>query len=219
MKPKIQTTAPDFRKNAKKCPPAPPGCGHPAHGRPDGRGRPGLTRNAKFIRRGGIYPARGCSRRRRVRRDEGIPPYGCPDGRGHLVWLGVRHGLQGRGTPLPRTFASPQGPRDDASIVPYIGLWCHRDRGFRLAAPAVGRRGGLPIRPLALRHAPLPIITPKTPNRAGRAPSRRGKRLSILLSWRFVPPLLPRPGPAGRQASLRRPAARPSARRARPRCA
>ena len=27
-------------------------------------------------RRGGIYPSRGCLRRRRVRRDEGIPPYG-----------------------------------------------------------------------------------------------------------------------------------------------
>ena len=27
-------------------------------------------------RRGGIYPSRGRSRRRRVRRDEGIPPYG-----------------------------------------------------------------------------------------------------------------------------------------------
>ena len=52
-----------------------------------------LARNIKFIRRGGIYPARGCSRRRRVRRDEGIPPYGCPDGRGHPVWLGVCHGL------------------------------------------------------------------------------------------------------------------------------
>ena len=38
--------------------------------------------NIKFIRRGGIYPARGRLRRRRVRRDEGIPPYGRPDGYG-----------------------------------------------------------------------------------------------------------------------------------------
>ena len=29
-----------------------------------------------LVRRGGIYPSRGRSRRRRVRRDEGIPPYG-----------------------------------------------------------------------------------------------------------------------------------------------
>ncbi len=29
-----------------------------------------------LVRRGGIYPSRGCSRRRGVRRDEGIPPYG-----------------------------------------------------------------------------------------------------------------------------------------------
>ena len=70
-----------------------------------------LARNIKFIRRGGIDPARGCSRRRRVRRDEGIPPYGCPDGRGRPVWLCVCHGLQGRGMPLPQPPVPPQtGP-------------------------------------------------------------------------------------------------------------
>ena len=35
-----------------------------------------LAADLAVVRRGGIYPSRGCSRRRRVRRDEGIPPYG-----------------------------------------------------------------------------------------------------------------------------------------------
>ena len=35
-----------------------------------------LAAGPPLVRRGGIYPSRGCSRRRGVRRDEGIPPYG-----------------------------------------------------------------------------------------------------------------------------------------------
>ena len=35
-----------------------------------------LVAGPPLVRRGGIYPSRGCSRRRGVRRDEGIPPYG-----------------------------------------------------------------------------------------------------------------------------------------------
>ena len=38
-------------------------------------------RNIKFIRRGGIHPARGRLRRRGVRRGEGTPPYERPGGR------------------------------------------------------------------------------------------------------------------------------------------
>ena len=54
--------------------------GIPPYVRPVGSGRSGLARNTKFIRRGGIYPARGTLRRREVRRDEGIPPYVRLDG-------------------------------------------------------------------------------------------------------------------------------------------
>ena len=46
-------------------------------------------RGPSVDRRGGIYPARGRLCRRGVRRDEGIPPYGRPGGRG-------RPGLAGR---------------------------------------------------------------------------------------------------------------------------
>ena len=35
-----------------------------------------LAADPPLVRRGGIYPSRGRSRQRRVRRDEGIPPYG-----------------------------------------------------------------------------------------------------------------------------------------------
>ena len=112
------------------------GMGHPAL-RPPGWPPPfGLAQNIKFIRRGGIHPARGtprrhrgpgrckhrplhgfaimqgpwfpgwsCAlppvvgadsisargnpRRRKVRRDEGIPPYVRPDGRRPPVWPNV----------------------------------------------------------------------------------------------------------------------------------
>ena len=37
---------------------------------------PPVGRGPAVGRRGGIYPSRGCLRRRGVRRDEGIPPYG-----------------------------------------------------------------------------------------------------------------------------------------------
>ena len=39
-----------------------------------------------MVCRGGIYPSRGGLRRRKVRRDEGIPPYGRPGGRGRTGW-------------------------------------------------------------------------------------------------------------------------------------
>ena len=57
------------------------GCGSP------------VGRGPAVVRRGGIYPSRGRSRRRGVRRDEGIPPYGRPGACALPVWPGVRHGL------------------------------------------------------------------------------------------------------------------------------
>ena len=39
-----------------------------------------------MVCRGGIYPSRRRLRRRRVRRDEGIPPYGRPGGCGRTGW-------------------------------------------------------------------------------------------------------------------------------------
>ena len=62
-----------------------------------------LAQSAKFIRRGGIYPARRrvseANRRAAAALRPEIPPAGL---------------------------AAAQGPRDDASIVPYRGLW-HRE--------------------------------------------------------------------------------------------
>ena len=53
----------------------------------------------------------------------------------------------------PRGLAARHGPRDDASIVPYRGLWCGKAVISRLAAvPAAGRRGGFHIRPGCLRQ-------------------------------------------------------------------
>ena len=56
-------------------------------------------------RRGGIYPARRCLRRRGVRRDEGIPPYVRPGGRGRPGWPVLSGGHVGEG------HAPPEPPR------------------------------------------------------------------------------------------------------------
>ena len=47
----------------------------------------------KFIRRGGIYPARERLHHRGVRRGEGTPPYGRPGGCGRPVWPVVSESL------------------------------------------------------------------------------------------------------------------------------
>ena len=47
------------------------------------------------------------SRRRRARRDEGIPPYGRPDGDGNPFGRNVYHGSQGRATVLPQILRRP----------------------------------------------------------------------------------------------------------------
>ena len=62
-------------------------------------------------------------RRRGVRRDEGIPPYGRPEVGGRPCLARNAKFIRRGGFHIrPRTFAPPQGPRDDASIVPYRGL-------------------------------------------------------------------------------------------------
>ena len=60
--------------------------------------------------RGGIYPARGCLRRRGVRRDEGIPPYGRPVGCGCPVSRVMFGRFVGEG------HAPPAGPCRTANI-------------------------------------------------------------------------------------------------------
>ena len=106
--------------------------------------------------------ARGTLRRRGVRRDEGIPPYGRPGGGGHSGWpktqklfvgagftapagafrrpTAVQRRLLGRRS-RPQASAPPQGSRDDASIVPYRGCGSVRlafSRPTTHPAPVVG---------------------------------------------------------------------------------
>ena len=101
------------------------------------------------LRRAGVHARRtlaiskiGTSRRRRVRRDEGIPPYVSPDSRGRPGWPKTQNLFVGSGFTAPagafrrptaaqrrllgrrsrpQAFAPPRGSRDDASIVPYRG--------------------------------------------------------------------------------------------------
>ena len=66
--------------------------------------------------------ARGCLRRRGVRRDEGIPPYDRPGGCSRSGLAGRFGRFVGAGFIPPGDLPVQQGPRDDASIVPYRGL-------------------------------------------------------------------------------------------------
>ena len=63
-------------------------------------------------------------RRRGVRRDEGIPPYGRPEGGGRPCETQIL--FVGAGFIPPGVFAVPRGVRDDASIVPYMGFRCDK---------------------------------------------------------------------------------------------
>ena len=102
------------------------------------------------LRRAGVHARRtlaiskiGASRRRGVRRDEGIPPYVSPDSRGRPGWPKTQNLFVGAGFTAPagafrrptaaqrrllgrrsrpRDLAATRGSRDDASIVPYRGL-------------------------------------------------------------------------------------------------
>ena len=99
-------------------------------------------------RRGGIYPSRGRSRRRRVRRDEGIPPYGRFIGSAYAGKaacfrreerhvgadsISARGVCGGAGLPGTMRASSPTG-----------GCYIAEVAVSRLAAGlAVGRRGGI----------------------------------------------------------------------------
>ena len=113
------------------------------------------------LRRAGVHARRtlaiskiGASRRRGVRRDEGIPPYVSPDSRGRPGWPKTQNLFVGAGFTAPagafrrptaaqrrllgrrsrpRAFAPPRGSRDDASIVPYRGCNNAEPRSSHLA--------------------------------------------------------------------------------------
>ena len=117
----------------------------------------------------GAKSTRKRSRRRRVRRDEGIPPYGCPDGRGRPVWLGVCHGLQGRGMALPRNPVPPQtGPILNRPLQGFsMAAVTAVSRLLRASPPFVGADS------LSARWTPrrrgLPGWLPRSSHSVGRA--------------------------------------------------
>ena len=143
---------------------------------------PGPPPRFPRLRRAGVHARRTTAiskserpRRRGVRRDGGIPPYGRPGGGGHPGWSKAQNLFVGAGFTAPagafrrptaaqrrllgrrsrpRNPAPPRGSRDDASIVPYTGLQRRRVVVSRLAVRrAAGRRGGFHIRP----RAPAPL--------------------------------------------------------------
>ena len=109
-------------------------------------GRPCLVRNAKFIRRGGIYPARGTLRRRRVRRDGGIPPYGRPEGGGRPGLAPNTEFIRRGGIYPARGTLRRRGVRRDGGIPPY-GRPEGGGRPCLARNAKFIRRGGFHIRP------------------------------------------------------------------------
>ena len=100
------------------------------------------------VRRGGFHIRPRAFAPRGVRRDEGIPPYGRPGGYSRSGLAGHFGRFVGAGFIPPRAFAVPRGVRDDASIVPYMGLRCDKVAVSRLVVyPTIDRRGGFHIRP------------------------------------------------------------------------
>ena len=82
------------------------------------RGFP-VGRGPAVVRRGGIYPSRGCSRRGGVRRDEGIPPYGHFIGSAYTGKSACfRRGVCGRGIPLPYMPSGNDRPHGKAGCPP-----------------------------------------------------------------------------------------------------
>ena len=118
------------------------------------------------LRRAGVHarrtaaiskPGRSC--RRKVRRDEGIPPHACPQGRARPVWPGACRGLRGRAMALPYPHVAASSP-GRCEHRPLQGFVYRGGRGFPVSCvPAAGRRGGFHIRPGCLRRrgAPGPI--------------------------------------------------------------
>ena len=90
------------------------------------RGFSGAVAAFSQICRAGVHARRATaiskwkrSRRRRARRDEGIPPYGRPGGDGNPFGRNVYHGSQGRTMPLPQNlfqhYEPPAGRRSTLS--------------------------------------------------------------------------------------------------------
>ena len=122
--------------------------------------RSGLPRNIKFIRRGGIHPARGvCA---------AAHPGGMRASRptNARAVAAIRFGrsfsvvCRGRAMALPGTFRCRRVPRDDASIVPYRGCNNAGAAFFRFAAGfASPRRAGVHARRTAA--IPKPECSPR----------------------------------------------------------
>ena len=117
-----------------------------------------LAADLAVVRRGGIYPSRGRSRRRGVRRDEGIPPYGrfigsAYTGKAACFRREERH--VGGGFHIRPGRLRRRGP-GRYGIGPYRGLLYRGVRGFPVGrGPAVGRRGGIyPSRGCLRRRRP-----------------------------------------------------------------
>ena len=110
------------------------GCGSP------------VGRGPAVVRRGGIYPSRGCSRRRGVRRDEGIPPYGRPGGvcpsrlAGRSPWFVG----EGHGPPAGPCAAANRADMESAPTGVCDGAGSAVSRRAAMLAPA--RRAGVHAR-------------------------------------------------------------------------
>ena len=141
-----------------------------------------LAQNAKFIRRGGIYPARGALRRRKPGR-YGIGPYGGG--------VRVARGLRRFCLPCQREVARPKAVTEG---LPYGGL--------TLLSSGILRRGNPPVRGLRRGQPPLtrgPVGSVRR-DEASRPTVARAvavvpvgpKRNILFVGAGFIPPAGPR---------------------------
>ena len=145
-----------FVKKRQKKPPCARG-----RGGEGAAGGPGRCAAFAFVRRGGFHIRPGRLRRRGVRRDEGIPPYGRPGGWRPFLWAGhIRkvcrggacpsrgalrhreHPREGHGPPLrPAQMPPPSGWPETQNLFRRGGIYCARRRvseANRRAAAALG---------------------------------------------------------------------------------
>ena len=123
------------------------------------------------VRRGGIYPSRGRLRRRGVRRDEGIPPYGHFIGSAYTGKSACfQRGICGRGMPLPYMPSGNDRPHGKAGCPPggkpIVGADSISARGVRGGAGFPGRCKHRPLHGFVISQG---LLFSRWPRRLSRS--------------------------------------------------
>ena len=190
-----------FVKSATKKPPCARG-----RGGEGAAGGPGRCAAFAFIRRGGFHIRPGCLRRRGVRRDGGIPPYGRLGGGGRSFGPDIFGRFVGEGHAPPagpcatvnihgRAMALPYEP---AQMLPpsgwpeaqnsFVGAGFIPPAGVCPSAGCAGRCKHRPLQGLLSRGAAVSRLAPAFAGRRLFAASRRARFIRSRRSRRSLRP-------------------------------